>query len=384
MTDVAIAAAGAAWEPAAIAAIERAPHLRLARRCVDVAELLAVARTGVAAVAVVDPSLSGLDLDVVRELIACGVAVAACGDPAGAVALGIVRRPAPDRLGDVDWGEPAPVPPPPPAPVEGGRTRTVVVWGPTGAPGRSTLAVGLASAAATTDRRVALVDADVAGGSLAQQLGVLDDLSGVLGACRAAGNGRAHEVVDHLVEVEPGLDLMTGLPRADLWPHLRVGAFGTVVDRLRIDHDVVVDVGSGLDLDGAVGRSRHALTRHLVETADAVVVVGRADPVGLTRLVHGLLELREVVPGPPAALVLNHVRPGLGWKEGEIAETVRRLTGLVPDVFLPLDHAVLDTAAMLGRSPRASAPSSTFVRRLEVLATSVMGGRAVIASPAPE
>ncbi len=375
MTDVAIAAAGAAWEPQALSAVDRAAHLRLARRCVDVSELLAVVRTGAATVAVVDPALPGLDVDVVRDLAAAGATVAACGDDAAAAALGIVRRPAPAQLGQVDWTEPAPVPgppAPPPGPEGRGAGRTLVVWGPAGAPGRSTLAVALASATAAAGHRTALVDADLAGGTLAQQLGVLDDLSGVLAACRAAGNGRAHEVDDHLVEVEAGLDLLTGLPRADLWPHLRVGAFGTVLDRLRSDHaQVVVDVGSGLDLDGTVGRSRHALTRHLLEEADDVVVVGRADPVGLSRLVRGLAELREVVATPPSAVVVNLAGPGPGWSEHEVSETVRRLAGRAPDLFLPADPAAMLAALMHGRSPQGIAPASPFVRRVHDLVASL-------------
>lgn len=375
MTDVAVAAAGAAWEPQALTAIDRAPHLRLARRCVDVSELLAVVRTGAATVAVVDPSLPGLDVDVVRDLTAAGATVAACGDDAAAAALGVLRRPAPGQLGQVDWAEPVPVPGPPPPPAGGEDRevgRTLVVWGPAGAPGRSTLAVALASALAALGRRTVLVDADVAGGTLAQQLGVLDDLSGVLAACRAAGNGRVHEVDEQLVEVEPHLGLLSGIPRADLWPHLRVGAFGTVLDRLQQDHaHVVLDVGSGLDLDGAVGRSRHALTRHLLEQAHDVVVVGRADPVGLSRLVRGLAELHEVVATPPSALVVNLAGSGPGWSEREIGETVRRLAGRAPDLFLPADPAAVQAALMQGRSPRATFPASPFVRQVDELVTSL-------------
>ncbi len=378
MTDVAIAAAGAAWEPQALVAIDRAPHLRLARRCVDVSELLAVVRTGAATVAVVDPALPGLDVDVVREIATAGATLAACGDDAAAAALGVLRRPDPAQLGQVDWAEPVPVPGPPPPPVDAEDReagRTLVVWGPPGAPGRSTLAVALASALAALGRRTVLVDADVAGGTLAQQLGVLDDLSGVLAACRAAGNGRVHEVDEHLLEVEPGLDLLTGVPRADLWPHLRVGAFDTVLDRLRHDHaHVVVDVGSGLDLDGAVGRSRHALTRHLVEEADDVVVVGRADPVGLSRLVRGLAELHEVVATPPSALVVNLAGPGSGWSEREVAEALRRLAGRAPDLFLPADPAAVQAALMHGRSPRVASPGSPFVRRVDDLVASLRLG----------
>lgn len=376
MTDVAIAAAGAAWEPQALAAIDRAPHLRLARRCVDVSELLAVVRTGAATVAVVAPSLPGLDVDVVRELTAAGATVAACGDDAAAAALGILRRPAPGQLDQVDWAEPVPVPGPPSPATDGqdrGLGRTLVVWGPPGAPGRSTLAVALASTLAAAGHRTALVDADVAGGTLAQQLGVLDDLSGVLAACRAAGNGRVHEVDQHLVEVEPRLHLLSGIPRADLWPHLRVGAFGTVLDRLQHDHaHVVVDVGSGLDLDGAVGRSRHALTRHLLEQARDVVVVGRADPVGLSRLVRGLAELHEVVATPPSALVVNLTGLGPGWSEREVGETLRRLAGRAPDLFLPADPAAVQAALMHGRSPRATSPASPFVRQVDELVASLL------------
>ncbi|MFT4188129.1 MAG: hypothetical protein QM621_06055 [Aeromicrobium sp.] len=377
MTSLVVAAGGAAWEPAALAAVEGAEHLSLARRCVDVAELLAVARTGAASAALVDPGLPGLDLAVVDELERAGVTVATCGDAEAAAALRIVRSCAAERLAEVDWESWSPRPASRPEPAEQGRT--LVVWGPAGAPGRSTLAVGFAAAARARGARVALVDADVAGGTLAQQLGVLDDLSGVLAACRAAGLGQ-DAVDEQLVEVEPGWRLLTGIARPDMWPHLRIASMDAVVERLRADHDLVVlDVGSGLDLDA--GRSRHGLTRHLVETADDVMVVGRADPVGLSRLVRGLAEVAELTGGPPSSLVVNQTRPSLGWNEREIADTLRRLSNCAPDAFLPMDTAGLDAAAMLGRSAREAVPTSPFVRRLDVLVASFLAERRVIASP---
>jgi len=386
--DVAIAAAGASWEPAAIAAVESSEHLRLTRRCVDVAELLAVARTGIATVAVVEPTLPGLDVDVVREIAAGGAVVASCGDPAAAAALGIVRRPAPHELAAVDWSQPAPVPRPPGTPSGAGPARDgrlVTVWGPAGAPGRSTLALAVASVAAAEGRSTVLLDADVGGGTQAQQVGVLDDLSGLLAACRAAGNGRADEVLDHLVTVEPRFSLLTGLPRPDQWVHLRVGAVDTVLERVRGAHELVVaDVGAGLDLDGTVGRSRHAVTRHLVEAADALVVVGLGDPVGLARLVRGLDDLREVRAAGPDVLVVNQLRSGPGWGEGPVTETLRRLTGRTPDVFLPADHTLLDTAVMSGRSVRETSPGALLVRRVHDLVATLVPGPAVVASPRPE
>ena len=62
--------------------------------------------------------------------------------------------------------------------------RTLVVWGPAGAPGRTTVAVALASVLAGRGLRTTLVDADPYGGAVAQHLGVLDEVSGLLSAAR--------------------------------------------------------------------------------------------------------------------------------------------------------------------------------------------------------
>ena len=50
----------------------------------------------------------------------------------------------------------------------------MAVWGPTGAPGRTTVAVGLATELASRGRGTLLLDADPYGGAVAQHLGVLD------------------------------------------------------------------------------------------------------------------------------------------------------------------------------------------------------------------
>ena len=67
--------------------------------------------------------------------------------------------------------------------------RVIAVWGPTGAPGRTTVAAGLAVAAAGSIATL-LIDADVYGGVLASAFGLLDESPGLAGACRMAANGR--------------------------------------------------------------------------------------------------------------------------------------------------------------------------------------------------
>jgi MinD-like ATPase involved in chromosome partitioning or flagellar assembly len=367
--DVAIAAGDAAWEQAALLEIDASRGLRLTRRCVDVADLLALAHTGQAAAAIVSADLPGLDVDAVHELERGGVRVAALeSDPERCADLGIRRVLRLGALDEVTRDVPAA-----PAAPDDRRAPLVAVWGPAGAPGRSTVALGLAAAAAARGLDTVLVDADTYGGALGQLVSVLDDVSGVVAACRAANNGRSAEVIDHLLEIDPRLRLLTGLPRGDMWPQVRTGAFEAVLTQLRAAAELVVaDCGFSLEPATSPAAARNQTTLQVLEEADSIVVVGRPDPVGLARLVRGLHDLATVLPGCSPVVVVNMMRPSLGWGDREVRATVSRLTGIEPVVHLPHDQSALDLAAVSGRTPRDAAPSSPFVARVEVLASHVL------------
>lgn len=374
---VVLAASGAGWEAAAVRELEAAPDLVLVRRCVDVAELIAVAGAAAVEVAAVDLSVPDLDLEAVRALRAAGVDVVGLGGRERAEALGI------DVVGSTaavaDAVRSVVVAQDPARPVEAAevgpasRARIVVVWGPGGAPGRSTVALALADALARDGRRCVLLDADTYGGAQAQQLGLLDEVSGLMAACRAANQGRPAEADDHLQQVRPGLSVLTGLPRADMWVHVRPAPLERVVEDLRGRHDVLVaDVGFCLEPgEGAAAAGRNQAATTLLGLADSVVAVGRADPVGLTRLVRGLHDLRDLGVDHPV-VVLNQVRPGIGWGEDELAATLQRLADVRPRVLLPQDDPTLDAAALRGATPREVHPGSPFVEAVAGLAASLL------------
>src|SRR6266511_2889737 len=69
------------------------------------------------------------------------------------------------------------------------RNALVVVWGPKGAPGRTTVAVNLAFEALPFTGETLLVDADTYGGSISQTLGFLDEHPGLAWAARLASRG---------------------------------------------------------------------------------------------------------------------------------------------------------------------------------------------------
>nr|MBA2639903.1 chromosome partitioning protein [Nocardioidaceae bacterium] len=196
-----LAAGGASWESRLLPLlIAPGSSVQLARRCVDVPDLVAAAAAGHGTVAAVASDLPGLDVDVVARLLASSVpmlAVAAPGQEADRAALlgvdAVVSAAPPEgvlsAIADLAVGAPrraADGAQAETAPRRDGHGPVVAVWGPAGAPGRSTIALGLAAAAAAGGTESMLVDVDVYGGATAQMLAVLDEVSGVLAAARAA------------------------------------------------------------------------------------------------------------------------------------------------------------------------------------------------------
>lgn len=370
MKGILIAAGGADWEADALRFLDADPGFALQRRCVDVADLVSTAQTGVAVAALVSLGLAGLDADIVHRLGRAHVrTIALDGDPERCRALGIDDRRDVGRLADLS----ASLPSVDPAVVEEPRTDgsggLVAVWGPTGAPGRSTVALGLAEHWSRMGRRTILVDADPFGGAIAQMLGILDEVSGLLSAGRAANDGRVDELTDHVYAVADDLGVLTGLPRPDLWPRVRAGAVERILTRLRQDAEVsVLDAGFCIETPNtfdSAAPTRNQLTMQCLTGADHIIAVGRADPVGLTRLVRGLHDLDEAIPSARVSVLVNMTRGSIGWSEREIGATLERLTGRLPEAYLPLDQQAVDRAAISGRTVRAAQPDSRWAKAVE-------------------
>lgn len=366
MITVAVAAGGAGWEPEVIDEIERSAMLRLARRCVDAADLLALRGTGDAQVALVDPQLGGLDLDAVARLREGGLAVVGVGTVAPQ--LGITTAVRPGAIADLAHEEIyRPV-----APSSSPQAVVLAVWGPAGAPGRTSLSVELAASLAREHRTV-LVDVDTRGGAVGQALGMLDEVSGLLAACRSANAGRQDEIADAVAHVDAGFAVLTGIPRPDMWPQVRPAALHVVLDRLAAEYQMVVlDAGFGNESAQGVGPARDQATAVALERAHGTIVVGRAEPLGLARLLR-CLDDGSPWSAPPW-VVVNHLRPSLGWSDREIAATVREVSGFTPVTFLPTDLAAHDAAALHGVPVREAAPTSPWVARVDQLTREVVSG----------
>jgi MinD-like ATPase involved in chromosome partitioning or flagellar assembly len=218
------------------------------------------------------------------------------------------------------------------------------------------VAVGVAAELARRGHDVLLVDADGYGGAVAQHLGVLDEVSGLLSAVRLANAGRLDvaRLASVARTVSPGLRVLTGLPRADRWVEVRGVAFDALVEAARtLCPYVVLDLGFSLEhADQAYGSSapqRNQMPVAGLDHADEVLVVGSADPVGLARLARGLVELPEIVPAATTRVVVNRVRSSLGWGEREVRAMVEGFVTPASIHFLPEDRVAADRALVAGR-----------------------------------
>lgn len=399
---VLVAAGGAGWEVEAVRLLSGAPGgAVLLKRCVDLADLLASAATGQASVALVAATLPGLDVESISLLRRSGAAVVVVtGSPADSASLpGVFALLDPARMADLasllpaaaeaaadaalpsgssvaPAGEaPGSVTEPPAGP-DG---TVLAVWGPTGAPGRTTVAVGVASALAGRGHDVLLVDADGYGGAVAQHLGILDEASGLLGAVRAGNVGELDptRLAGLARSVSPGLRVLTGLPRADRWAEVRPAAFETLVATARsLSRYVVLDLGFCLEQEpqayGGSTPQRNHMTVAGLEQADEVLVVGSADPVGLARLARALVELPDVVPTGAPHVVVNRVRSSLGWAEQEVRAMVEGFVVPAGTHFLPDDPAATDRALVAGR-PLSEVGESALAGALAGLAAELDG-----------
>jgi len=256
------------------------------------------------------------------------------------------------------------------SPGAGGAPReasVIAVWGPTGAPGRTSLAIQFAAELALLGGAVALVDADSYGGAVAPWLGLPDETPGFAAACRLAGNdaltrGEFDRVAQYVPMPRGALAVLTGIARPSRWPELGSDRVAGVLDAVAgwFDH-VVVDVGFNLEADEEIASDlfaprRNAATLTVLEKATRLVAVGLADPLGLSRLLRGYADARAAAPRAAHTLIVNRVRQSVlgSGPERQITGALERFAGVTPAALIPDDPRAFD-AAMLAAAPLAAA-----------------------------
>lgn len=248
------------------------------------------------------------------------------------------------------------------------RGSVIAVWGPGGAPGRTSIAIALAGELAATGASVVLADADTHGAAVAPSLGLLDEAPGFAAACRLAGTGSlTPSELDRVAsEHRGGFRVLTGIGRPARWPELTAERVAGVLDAVRGWAGItIVDVAASLEQDEELvsdiaAPRRNAATVEVLRRADRVVALGAADPVGLARFLRGHVELLEHVTPDRVAIVINKVRSGTVGLDpaAQVRSTLERFGGVTPAHLVPWDPAGFDAALLSGRSLAEAAPRS--------------------------
>jgi MinD-like ATPase involved in chromosome partitioning or flagellar assembly len=373
------------------------PDLVISRRCADLGEALAAAHAGVGSVAVVSEQ-SQLNRAVVAEFASAGVAVVGAPSSIDAVEyfenLGVLHLILPDHTPEqmtscvvvaaADAPDIEDVPDAPALAADAPVGLVVAVWGPTGAPGRTTLAVNIAAECAERVGNALVVDVDTYGGAVAQALGLLDEAPGIAALARASLQGTLNDavVVRHALAVAPGFRVLSGLSRPDRWPELSAAALEPVWEMLR-KHAAVTVLDCGFSIESDEDRAydtrapqRNGATLSALAAADVILVVGGSEPLGVQRLVQALTDLDRADTRAEATrmVVVNRLRSSVaGSRPHEaVADALRRYAGVEQVWAVPHDAKACDAATLSGQSLKERAPRSSARKAIAVIAQAVV------------
>jgi len=271
----------------------------------------------------------------------------------------------------------------------------IAVWGPPGAPGRTSVAVALADELSRSNHEVLLVDADVWGACIPLVLGMWDEASGLSIACREAE--RAGFDAAALAQCARSLNsqwrVLTGIPQLDRAPELPPLALSRVWETARSLATVtIIDVGADLGVGfGAhhrdlgsrpidlVADAPHRVAHSVLAAADMVIAVGCADPVGIDRLAKALAVLDEAGVAAPLVVVNRLRRSVLGaHPEDQIRTALAESSYAGELAFIPDDPAAFDNALRDGRTlaeSRPRSPARTAIQGLSNRVGAAVGSR---------
>jgi len=273
-------------------------------------------------------------------------------------------------------------------PPAGVRGIVVAVWGPTGSPGRTTIATSLAVLCASQSLATVLIDADSRSGSIAPALGLLDEVPGFVAACRLADRLQLDREgltrLSHHYEVSGRrVDVLSGVNGHRIHPEVTPETIRDVISVAKSLWDVIiVDTGS----DGASPEDTpHAaqwVVTTMVDLADDFVALCWASPVGVARFARVFDDVMTRRARKPLRVLINGVdtsRRSLS-DEAALREALRRFAGVDTPGVIPRDGPGVRKAEMAGLALPDAEGNSPVVKGLGFLvsgwATDVKAKRA--------
>ena len=306
------------WELEMGRAVSESNLIRIARRCVDLTEVFTMLEVGEYRAVILSSELAGLDLETVERI-----------KSKNSLAIGIfneIEIEKYDFMSELDFDAVLGFYPDDDSFINNliyilnqdfsyqGAEKTpeqipglIAVWGSEGAPGRTSLAIDLATYLNRKSQNCLLIDADASAPAIGASLGISEEISGLSAAIHLAQKGKLAKdsLTDCLEFSRDNTPVLTGILRANRWMELRGSGFEKLLRiAARRFPFQVVDTNATLPDEkdsnypefDATHRFGHLLP--LFSLAEEIIFVVKATPLGIIRAAEvlgnqNLLDLRK-------------------------------------------------------------------------------------------
>lgn len=387
------------------------PSIVVARRCADLAEVLAAAQAGIGSIAIIEDA----DMTFIHDLHSCGVQIVAVAagengrergidaicSPFAAEVLACVQSLISNPLPAATFDAPS-------EPQAEGQL--VAVWGSAGSPGRSVLARDLAAEFAArncaepsrsrgwgrwgkksrhrsgsfdtenTTRHTLLIDADTYNPSLAQLVSLNQESSALIAAARHINMGKmSTESLSELCVPVGNFSFLAGLNVGRRWREIPAPIARELFSQAKKGWGMtVVDCASQAEKrDFSYDDERDGVTCELLESADDIVIVGQAGVLGVRRLLNCLDEVAKHDLSR-VHIAVTHTRKSR--KTGDDRQEIGRILamkGYKNVHWISEDRGVYEEAENRGMLLREVSTSSQAVKDIASLADAIASSMTV-------
>lgn len=376
------------------------PAITVARRCADLAEVLAAAQAGIGSIAVIEDA----DTTFIHDMHSCGVQIVAVGADENGRERGIDAICSPfasDVLACVQSLMHNPLTSFTPDELPAVRTngRLIAVWGSAGSPGRSVVARDLAAEFAARalegktrsrgwGRRkeretvssdatfsTLLIDADTYSPSLAQLVCLNQESSAIIAAARHINTGKmTADTLEDLCVPVGNFSFLAGMNMGSRWREIPAAIARDLFEQAKKAWDVtIVDCAAQAEERRfSYDDERDGVTCELLEAADDIVIVGQAGVLGVRRLL-GCLDEVEKKELPRIHVAVTRVRRSR--KTGDDRQEIGRILamkGYGQIHWITEDRSTYEEAEIRGMLLREVNSSSQAVKDIASLAQAIM------------
>jgi pilus assembly protein CpaE len=228
-----------------------------------------------------------------------------------------------------------------------------------GAPGTTTVAIGLAAALAGSKRGVVLVDGDLRGGAVGPYLD-LDPRRGLSGLS-VGPTDKPEGVLDELQD-GPGFSILTGIERPEAQERVTPARIAGTVSALQEHFDVIfIDAGETISgITSAVGAA-------FLRSAERVLLVTTADLIGLWNARASLRFVTESLGIPPEAVsaVVNRRNGSAEYGAPEVERALGiRVVAAIPEDLRAARRARADQAPITATGGKVARAVAELASRL--------------------